>query len=332
MSRSTLSICIPLYMPNEDHLLALIESVNAIPDEIDVEAVFSFDGQNGMDIERIVALIENAARVKTIIITSSVRLGMVGNWNASIGAASGQFIMLLGQDDVILAENIPLFISEFSERDCSVIFGVENYISDSGLYISDPRKSIGPKDLGLEDVRNFPTGLVTSIGLLYGNVLADPCAAIIRKETFSSAGLFSDLFEHSADIEFWLRVDSLGLKLGRLATPISSRRIHDKNATNTHVSNGIANQNRIDLFKMYSRDQNDHFFNRSLMRLWTHWAYDAATKRTFFEKPGIRFRGGLFAVSRAMAIELLETIRLVSPKREFVRLQKSISGRFGTKS
>jgi glycosyltransferase involved in cell wall biosynthesis len=320
MKSTSLSVCVPLYKPKFEHLNSLLASIESIPKSIQTEAVFSFDGGSEAENREFEELIKSYKHIDSVIMNNSNRLGMVGNWNACIQASRNTFVLLVGQDDIIVGENIPFFLKQMIVEGQDAIFGIEDFISDSGAQIGDPRKSIKPEALGLNEIKDFSPGLVTTIGLVYGNVIADPCGSVIRRAVFDDAGFFSEDFAHAADIEFWLRLDSLHVPMGRLPLVLSRRRIHFDNATKSHVSAGVANTDRINLFEKYAATETDYHFNRALSRLWSHWAYDAFRVRKFFRTPKARFRGSIWQVLMAVASEILESSRLKSPRTQFRKL------------
>jgi GT2 family glycosyltransferase len=320
MKYVSLSVCVPLYKPRFDHLKSLLESIASIPNSIKTEALFSFDGGTEIENKKIVELIKSFKEIESVIIFNNQRLGMVGNWNETIKASKNTFVLLVGQDDVVVGNNVNFFLENINSANQDAIFGIENYISDTGKIIEDPRKSLKPDAYPMDEIKTFPSGVVTTIGLVYGNIIADPCGAIIRRTVFDFAGYFSENFAHSADLEFWLRLDNLKLTMGRLPIVLSLRRIHPENATNSHVSSGLANANRLDLFEKYAIQETNFQFNRALTRLWTHWAHDTIRVRKLLSRPKARYRGNVMEVSNAVASEVLETLRLKSPTTQFRRL------------
>ena len=320
MKNFTLSICVPIFQPSRNHLFELLESIESIPRSIDVEVVFSIDGPHSEEFKNALGLIEEFKGRNKIVLHQNPRVGMVQNWNACVSAASGEHVLLVGQDDVVMGSNVEIFLEHSQVSGSGLIFGSQRYISSSGVSIGDPRHSVGPSQLPLEELSELKTGLVRKLGLLYGNIFADPCGALVRKETYDSVGLYSKDFPHSADIEYWMRVDECGVAISALSSNLSLRRIHAGNATRTHVRNGLANEDRIRLFRKYASIDSEYFYNRALTRLWIHWLYDTVRHRRVFERPGTPFLGKINQFIVAISAECLETLRLKSPKRDFMRL------------
>ena len=93
------SVCVPLYN-GERYLAETLDSV-VTQQGVDLEIIIGDDGSTDRSLEIARDYAQRYPHPKWSILSSGERLGMAGNWNACIQAATGDFVKVMGQDDLI---------------------------------------------------------------------------------------------------------------------------------------------------------------------------------------------------------------------------------------
>ena len=97
-----ISVCIPHYNRSK-HLLAVLESI-ATQDHPDVEVIISDDCSTDDSVAVIPRYIQSVgatSHVKFVYLRQPTNLGYDGNLRASLSAASGEYLFILGNDDAL---------------------------------------------------------------------------------------------------------------------------------------------------------------------------------------------------------------------------------------
>ena len=95
-SRASISVCIPVYN-GAAHLRECLVSV-AAQEGVGLEVVVRDDGSKDGSLELVESLAREFPEVEWNIARNAANLGMVGNWNACLMAAKGEFVKMMGQE------------------------------------------------------------------------------------------------------------------------------------------------------------------------------------------------------------------------------------------
>lgn len=200
--------------------------------EVNMEVIFLDDisSDQSLEIARTVSL--SYPSVHWVIAKNSERLGMAANWNACVSRARGEFIKLVGQDDVLLPTCLRRQVEALRKNPSVTI-------------TSTKRTIINGKGRRLFKVPTpYPQGV--SLGssaslrcLLSGtNIIGDPVAVLFRRNAMLLTGLFNTDIKYCTDMEMWLRLLSRG-DLYFETTSLVLYRIH-RNATGQTVKNIVS--------------------------------------------------------------------------------------------
>lgn len=199
------------------------------------EAVASVLAQDGVDME--VLVVDDASEDDTLDIVRSFadpriqihrneeRRGIPGNWNRCLEIASGDFINIFHQDDVMLPRNLE---------------------SKVGLLASDPSVSFVHSAIELlvepsagdqaghwvdRSDRDFTADGKAYFRKLYlsDNLICAP-AVVARRRSLVDLGGFDESVGFTPDYEMWLRLCVEG-RVGFLSRPLIRYRWHDANAS-----------------------------------------------------------------------------------------------------
>ncbi|MEK0447372.1 MAG: hypothetical protein RLZZ399_2693 [Verrucomicrobiota bacterium] len=181
------------------------------------------DGSSDACISIAQAVAREYPEAEWIIRTHPSRLGMVGNWNACVEAATHEYFKLIGQDDLLLPGCLQMQASVLANHP-------EVSIAATG------RMLINARGRSLFCVPTaFPKGVISGKSaairtMLSGtNRIGDPVAILCRRKMLCEAGPFDAQLHYCPDLEMWLRMLTLG-DLYFDPEPAVQYRIHGESA------------------------------------------------------------------------------------------------------
>ena len=241
-----LTICIPTYNPNLEYLESLLESID-LKDNSNIRLLVSDDqSENATQIE---TLINKYSPVK--IIQNRQHGGIAGNWNNLVANVETEFMLIVGQDDLVISKNIAKVIEIATSQQSDLIFCAQSDIDENGFLRKSPSK-LGKRTINTK--KHFfsipkPYGIFLSICI--GNVFPDICSTIIRTSSLGKVGRFDSKYLHALDLQMWIRIFRKDLKVHLTNIEIGKKRIHQDAATAVHVQDKISNSERHLLYNEY---------------------------------------------------------------------------------
>ena len=109
------------------HLLEAIESARAQTYD-QIEVLISDNASSDTTCSVIQSAIDADARVRGLVQTRN--LGMVGNWNACLEAARGEYFLLLSDDDLLEPDAIELLVEALGDGQSRVAYGKVSYVGN----------------------------------------------------------------------------------------------------------------------------------------------------------------------------------------------------------
>ncbi|MDQ6625691.1 MAG: glycosyltransferase [Verrucomicrobiota bacterium] len=234
-----ISVCLPVYNSAE-YIEAAIASVVAQTYgawELIIVDDCSTD-ETSVVLDRIIAGLGDS---RILRYTNSTRLGMVGNWNRSVSLATGEFIKLIGQDDVLkrdcLANQARGLIDHPS---VTVVGSARQVVNAAGRPIMVRRCFPGEGIYdGRETIRRcLSTGT---------NIIGEPVSILFRTISLAETEPFSESITYCTDLDMWLRLLTFG-DFYYIPEPQTLYRIHDGAATRKLENEVIA-----DFFRLADR-------------------------------------------------------------------------------
>jgi hypothetical protein len=282
-----LSICIPTYNPNLEYLNSLIKPLYGLLEILPIEILISDDSS------------ENYPELSNLLMTQypeinvfrSRKKGMVENWNNCVVESSGIFFVVPGQDDLLDPLVITNTLQEFSNNDFDFIFTKQKYINGRDEIRRDPRLGLSKAKFETSYLRRYERNDVVRTILLHGNVISDPCGAIIRKTSWAKLMGFSTQFSHAPDADLWIRAEIDSMKVYSDGMLLASKRIHSSFATKRHITDGVASRDRELMYLQYSHLLQDKIeCGAAKVRVYVHWIFDKlrGSRATFPELPSLK--------------------------------------------
>jgi glycosyltransferase involved in cell wall biosynthesis len=200
--RPILSICVPAYNGNS-FLSGLIEAVRAQSFgnwELILVNNASTDGT--AELLRSIELEINDPRIK--VFTNATTVPMAENWNIAVNYSSGEFLKLICADDIPTPDCFERQVKVLRDNpSASMASGSRIIMNGVGkrLFI---RNGIGKT--GLYNGRKTIRGCI----MAGTNIIGDPVNVMWRRSAMEKVGLFDPTVVYCTDIEYWLRLLSVG--------------------------------------------------------------------------------------------------------------------------
>ncbi len=173
------------------------------------------------------------------VLRNRERLGMTGNWNLAVRECVGEWILLMGQDDLLDADAIEVALGARRE-------GVRLVLASRGFAFEDDASEALRESYDWElptlDRMGVPPGLVRPgviaelIPLLptpCTNFIGEPLCGLVRRDVFETHGGYHGGLGQLSDYEFWLRF-ALREPMVYLHEKLVTFRVHGASATGTN--------------------------------------------------------------------------------------------------
>lgn len=203
MRKFKLSICIPCFN-NAQFIKQAITSALSYGDKFDVEVVVvdDFSQDNSWEI---------VEKFKPFVIAlkNTKNIGMLENWNRCVENSSGQYIVVMGGDDLISSNSFDTCI-EMMDRDQEISLSAitRNIIDEKGRILLRGNSNNGIK------IKNGRYFIELSV-LLGKNLVGEPVCCIFRREDYYKVGGFSAINNYTADLCMWMKFAKIG-KIAKL--------------------------------------------------------------------------------------------------------------------
>lgn len=199
-SSPLLSICIPAYNRPE-WLKRAITSITAVNPQFsqEVEIIVSDDSSDatcGLIAEELLDYWTGKAKYQA----NSPRLGMAENWNQAIKLASGEYIVVLHDDDFLLpggVENLIKTLKTVKDKYHVLLFGVE--------VVNEQEKVLKTQTFIQTQYLPPPQALIS---LLSNSSWVRFPAIAIQRQVFNEVSYFDPQWGEPTDIDMWIRLFS----------------------------------------------------------------------------------------------------------------------------
>jgi len=207
-----ISVCVPTWN-GETYLAETLRSALA-QTFADFELVVVDDGSGDSTWEIAESLRDPRLRLQR----NPAREGLPGNWNRCLQLARGRYVLLLCQDDVLVAdalaalhealEGVPGAALAFGRREI-LYDGVERFPLQGREYedaLASFHRSLRGRVTGIDLV----TAALRDGRDLTVNVIGEPSFVLLRREAVLDAGGFDPAFRQLPDWDLWLRLARRG--------------------------------------------------------------------------------------------------------------------------
>ena len=198
INSALVSIVCPIFKPDIGYFNKLLDSINNQTYK-NIELILSFDFSE----ENVFNQIQNIELEVKIVTNTSANPGIFSNLNNAIQYASGEFIQIFCQDDVMYSDFIENQLLHF-EKNCNIglVFSQFDFINEE-----DEIKRLESKfNFRLEwpDLFNRTTALMHLF--YYGCMPGNLSPVMLKSTVIKEVGLFNPSYPYAGDFEYWIRV------------------------------------------------------------------------------------------------------------------------------
>lgn len=213
------SVVITVYN-GENYIKETIASVQAQTSEVEIIVVD--DCSTDSSIEIVKKLEKQDSRIT--LIQNSTNKGFCESANTGIKNSQGEYILVLGQDDILEINHIETMLRYFSEK-VSMVFCDYVLIDENG-FVFDENNHCKHSDITIKDFCN-------------GNSLPSP-GLVIRRKSLEQAGLYyvNPKFRNYGEYYTWIKMSKIGEIVYCDAIRAKYRR-HKNNITNSFSSKKV---------------------------------------------------------------------------------------------
>lgn len=246
-----ISVLIPTYEPQPHHLKAAIESV-VNQTFTDWELIINDESPNA-DVREIVEPFLADQRVK--FFKNEKRLGIGGNWNATMRKSTAPLIAYMFQDDLWYPQYLEKMTGTL-DREKDVGFVAANHVyriegttaaASTGIY----KEVEAARNAEMKNGRiHRETFLRQWIGRgLRPNLIGEPSFVVLRISLMQRVGPFLEDMKQGLDAEYWVRclLDSDGWWI---AENLGEFRVHPSATTAKNEESGAGKTDRLRTFRI----------------------------------------------------------------------------------
>ena len=193
-----ISICIPTYNGADTIAMTIKSVVNQTFGNFEI--IISDDCST----DNTLVIVESFRDNRIRILEQVPRTTVAANWNRCIDHASGTYIKMMGQDDILFSDCLQAEISVFNsypDKQISFCFSKRSIISRSNqLLISSRGLTL---DSPIVQLRQILPKVIRS----GSNPFGEPVTVLMNHSTLTAAGKFNG--DYVIDLDMWLRLLSI---------------------------------------------------------------------------------------------------------------------------
>jgi glycosyltransferase involved in cell wall biosynthesis len=195
---SSVSVCIPVYN-GAAHLRECLVSV-AAQEGVVLEVVVRDDGSKDGSLELVESLAREFPQVEWNIARNAENLGMVGNWNACLMAAKGEFVKMMGQDDLLETNCLKKQVEALQENPAANLC-----VSAANLYSARSAR-LFPKRRHWSEGWHSGNEIILDCARRAYNPLGEPVTGLARRESMLARGGYDATLRYWVDVDMWFQL------------------------------------------------------------------------------------------------------------------------------
>ena len=195
---ATVSVCIPVYN-GAAHLRDCLRSV-ASQDGVALEIIVRDDGSKDGSLELVDSVSREFPEVRWNVAVNKENLGMVGNWNACLRAAGGDFVKMMGQDDLLLPGCLQRQVGALMKNPSAALC-----ISAADLYSAKGRRLFTKRRKWAEGFHSSKEVVLDCVRRAY-NPLGEPVTGLARREAMLPLGGYDEALKYWVDVDMWFQI------------------------------------------------------------------------------------------------------------------------------
>lgn len=215
---SKISICIPTYN-GEQFIESTLRSVLS-QDCGDMEIIISDDDSHDRTLDKIRALSDSRISIHI----NDKPLGLSGNWNKAVSYASGDYIKLMCQDDILCPGALKAQATLLdSHPEAALCIGNTSVINDKGDIVMERKRFKGD---GITDGKRFAKRSFRG-----RNIYSEPPNILMRASAKEKAGAYDEKLSYTPDWDYGVMLSYVG-DIAYTSAEVMRFRISDYSETN----------------------------------------------------------------------------------------------------
>ncbi len=176
--------------------------------------------------------------------TNPTRLGLFANYNECMRHASGDFVKLFAQDDLLEPDNLGQLLEVMQSHSQVSLVSTGKHLTVEGDIAQEPLSffSASGQFSGTNIARQLLTG--------FRNIVGEPTTSMFRRDSIIDD--FDTSFHHLGDTDLWIKLLSRG-DYYHLHKPLCTFRQHPQAATSRNVKGLLF---ALDLFRLGEKYEN----------------------------------------------------------------------------
>ena len=196
MKNVKVSICIPAYN-GEKYICQAIDSILNQTFK-DIEIIVVDDCSKDMTTKIVEKYMENNSYIK--LYRNEKNLGLVGNWNKAVTYATGEYVKVMCQDDILDVRCIEKQVKALDEnKSVTLVTADSNIINDSGKIVLRRRRKIKQGVSSGKDIIKY--SLKKGI-----NIFGEPSIIMYRRDIISKIGIYNEKYGYVPDWDYSIRM------------------------------------------------------------------------------------------------------------------------------
>lgn len=179
-------------------------------------------------------------------------IGQAENWNRALGLATGEYVILLHSDDVLLPTFLERTVAIMEQnKDVGLVHCAVQHIDEQG-------NSLVFQQLYDKDWVDCEEDLLRK--LLLDGCVVSPAGVLVRKSVYEVVGNFTDKIVWGVDPHMWTRI-ALKFPVAYLAQPLAQYRVHTNSGTASVMKSARNGSDEVwmmqDIFKQIPAERVD---------------------------------------------------------------------------
>jgi glycosyltransferase involved in cell wall biosynthesis len=179
-------------------------------------------------------------------------VGQAENWNRALGLATGDYVILLHSDDVLLPTFLEKAVAVLNQnKDVGLVHCAVRHIDEQG-------KPLVLEQLYKEDRVDREEILLRK--LLLDGCVVSPAGVLVRNSVYETVGNFTDQIIWGVDPHMWTRI-ALKFPVAYIAEPLACYRVHTNSGTAGVMKTARNGSDEVwmmeDIFKLIPSERRD---------------------------------------------------------------------------
>lgn len=268
---SLVSVCVPIYN-GETYLRESLDSiVNQTYKNLEILVVDDCSTDGSISIVKEYQAKDDRIR----IVHNEQNLGLVGNWNKCISEATGEYVKLHFQDDMMLPDTIGKMVTLAQDKGVDFVLTDREYKFENDIkkfYLDELPRLSDHFDQNVVIEPEFIANLLLKIGTNM-NFMGEPILGLVKKTVFNKYGIYDDSLKQICDFEFWLRI-ALNERLGFIPERLHIFRLHNESQGAKNARQKEVNPSHLDRILLSDKMHNDKCYEKFRTKAGEEYTYN----------------------------------------------------------